>query len=528
MPGGIVAPRRAVVSVSDRTGLVDLAKALDGRGVEIVSTGGTAAHLREAGLDPLEVSGITGFPEMLGGRVKTLHPMIHGGILGGGPGARDSGEMAEHSIAPIDLVVVNLYPFESAAESGAGDSEMIEQIDIGGPAMLRSAAKNHARVAAVSDPSLYGELLGELAANGGGTTLDFRRRMAGIAFARTAQYDSTIGRWMAGRFGDGFPERELISGALDRGLRYGENPGQRAALYRTGNLRFGVAGAEQLHGKELSYNNICDADAALGLVSEFPAPGGFACVIVKHGNPCGVAVADGLADAFSRAYSCDSLSAYGGIVAFNSPVDGETASLLSGRFLEVVVAPGFSESALEVLSGRGALRLLKVDGSLGAMGTGLEWRQVSGGFLVQDRDSLCLDEGRLEVVTKRAPDSSEMTDLRFAFAVAKHAKSNAIVFAKGRRALGIGAGQMSRVDSVSIALAKARDPGRCDSPGDLEGCAAASDAFFPFPDALERIASSGARSVIQPGGSVRDSEIIARADEAGLAMVFTGVRHFRH
>ena len=520
---------RALLSVSDKTGLVPLAERLAGAGVELVSTGGTAAALRAAGLEVRDVSELTGFPEMLDGRVKTLHPAVHGGLLG----LRDRGAhrdaMAAHGIGPIDLLVVNLYPFEATAALGARYDDCIENIDIGGPAMLRAAAKNHAFVCALTDVEDYAPFLAELEATGG-TSLAFRKACALTVYSRTAAYDAAVSAWMAGALGEAAPRRRAAAGRLAQGLRYGENPHQAAAFYRDGSSRPGVATAVQLQGKELSYNNINDTDAAFELVAEFPPGDGPAVVIVKHANPCGVARADRLEDAYRAAFDCDRTSAFGGIVALNQPLDGPTARAIVEIFTEVVIAPGVSEEAAGIFAARKNLRLLTTEGLPDPRAPGLTWRQVAGGFLIQDRDSGRVTREGLKVVTRRAPTDREIEDLLFAWTVAKHVKSNAIVYAKGRATVGVGAGQMSRVDSTRIAARKAADMagalGLGASP--TVGSVVASDAFFPFADGLVTAAEAGATAVIQPGGSMRDAEVIAAADAAGLAMVFTGMRHFRH
>jgi phosphoribosylaminoimidazolecarboxamide formyltransferase/IMP cyclohydrolase len=509
--------RRALLSVSDKAGLLDLARGLAGRGVALVSTGNSAGMLREAGLAVTEVAQVTGSPEMLGGRVKTLHPRIHGGILGKRSDAGHVAEMEAQGILPIDLVVVNLYPFEATVARGASFEDIVEQIDVGGPAMIRAAAKNHADVAVLTDPADYGLLLEALKAHGG-TTGPFRRKLAQKAFARTAEYDAAISAWMAG--GEEAPQFRALTGRLVQTMRYGENPHQRAAFYRSPEAREGVATAHQLQGKELSYNNIADTDAAFELVAEFDEP---ACVIVKHANPCGAAVGASLLEAHSRALACDPLSAFGGIVAVNRPLDRATAEAIVEVFTEVVIAPGADQEAREVFARKGNLRLLVTGGIPDPRAKGPAWKQVAGGFLLQDRDAGFVSRAELKVVTRRAPSKEELSDLLFAWAVAKHVKSNAIVLAKGGATVGIGAGQMSRVDSAEVAARKmlrmAVPPG---AP------VLASDAFFPFADGIETAVRAGAVAVIQPGGSMRDAEVIAAADEAGLAMVFTGMRHFRH
>jgi phosphoribosylaminoimidazolecarboxamide formyltransferase/IMP cyclohydrolase len=498
--------------------------------VELLSTGGTSDLLREAGLAVRDVADLTGFPEMMDGRVKTLHPKVHGGLLAlrDKPSHREA--MEAHGIVPIDLLVVNLYPFEATVARGAGYEDCVENIDIGGPAMIRAAAKNHAFVNVVVDVEDYAALLDELAAHGGQTTLAFRRRLAQAAYARTAAYDAAVSGWMADAIGEAAPRRRAVAGTLRQTLRYGENPHQAAAFYTDGSARPGVATATQWQGKELSYNNINDTDAAFELVSEFAPGDGPACVIVKHANPCGVARGATLAEAYSRAFDCDRTSAFGGIVALNRPLDLATAKAITEIFTEVVIAPGADEDARANFAAKKNLRLLTTEGLADPAAAGLSFRQVAGGLLVQDRDNGRIRTADLRVVTKRAPTDAELSDLLFAWTVAKHVKSNAIVYAKGGATVGIGAGQMSRLDSSTIAALKARrmadELGLPESPA--RGSVVASDAFFPFPDGLLAAAEAGATAVIQPGGSVKDADVIAAADEAGLAMVFTGMRHFRH
>ncbi|CAA9495687.1 MAG: IMP cyclohydrolase / Phosphoribosylaminoimidazolecarboxamide formyltransferase [uncultured Sphingomonadaceae bacterium] len=522
--------RRALLSVSDKAGLAELATALSARGVELVSTGGTAAALRDAGLMVRDVAELTGFPEMMDGRVKTLHPAVHGGLLAARGNAEHEAALAANGIGEIDLLVVNLYPFEDTVAREAPDAEIIENVDIGGPAMLRSAAKNHAGVAVVTDPADYPALLAELAARDGATALPFRARLAAKAFAATAAYDAAIAAWFASGEGDGPPERLHLSFARVQSLRYGENPHQRAALYvPRGGAERGIAQAEQLQGKELSYNNLNDADAALELVAEF-AGGPPTCVIVKHANPCGVASGDTLLEAYRAAFQCDGVSAFGGIVAVNRPLDGETAEAITDIFTEVVVAPSATEEARARFAAKKNLRLLLTGALPDTRRGGLSLRSIAGGLLAQDRDAGALDEAGLRLVTKRAPTSQEMADLRFAWLVAKHVKSNAIVYVRDGAAAGIGAGQMNRLESARIAAWKAEDAARRAGWPEprTRGSAVASDAFFPFADGLLAAVEAGATAVIQPGGSVRDAEVIAAADEAGLAMLFTGMRHFRH
>ena len=522
--------RRALLSVSDKTGIVDFAAGLVRHGVVIVSTGGTADALRAAGIAVTEVSEVTGFPEIMDGRVKTLHPAIHGGLLAVRDDARHRSALDRHGIAAIDLLAVNLYPFEATEAAGAGFAECIETIDIGGPAMIRAAAKNHADVTVVVEPGDYAAVLAEMDANGGATLAETRRVLAAKAFARTAAYDAAVSGWLARETGrPGLPHR-AFGGRLVQALRYGENPHQQAWFYAGIEQRPGVATARQVQGKELSYNNINDTNAAFECVGEFDPDAAAAVVIVKHANPCGVATAATLADAYRLALRCDPVSAFGGIVAVNRPLDAAAAREIAQVFTEVVIAPAADDEALAVLAGKTGLRLL-ITGALPDPGApGLDVRSVAGGLLVQTRDDGTLDEGTLKVVTRRAPDARERADLAFAWKVAKHVKSNAIVFARDGATAGIGAGQMSRVDAARIAVMKAREAAQAaglDAPLTADSVAA-SDAFFPFPDGLLAVAEAGATAVIQPGGSVRDDEVIAAADAAGLAMVFTGMRHFRH
>lgn len=517
--------RRALISVSDKAGLLDLARALVAQGAEILSTGGSAKALRDAGVPVTEVSDYTGFPEILDGRVKTLVPKIHGGILGRRDLPAHVAQMHEHGIGPIDLVAVNLYPFEKTVASGADAETCIENIDIGGPALIRAAAKNHAHVVVLTDPAQYEGLIDAL--GNGGTTLDTRRFYAGAAYARTAAYDAAIAAWFAAQAQDAFPERFALAGQRAEILRYGENPHQQAAFYRDGSTRPGVATAVQVQGKALSYNNINDTDAAFEAVAEFDEP---AVVIVKHANPCGVAVSSALTTAWDQALRCDPVSAFGGIVALNRPLDAATAEKISTIFTEVIVAPDAAEDAKALLARKKNLRLLLTGGLPDPTAAGTVVRSVAGGFLAQTRDNGRIAPEALKVVTKRKPTEQEMQDLIFAFRVAKHVKSNAIVYAKDRTTVGIGAGQMSRVDSARIAASKSGEAAKTagQSAPLTQGSVAASDAFFPFADGLETIVAAGATAVIQPGGSIRDDEVIAAADAAGIAMVFTGMRHFRH
>ncbi len=527
----LVPVKRALISLSDKSGLERLADALSKRGVELVSTGGTAVRLREYGASPREISELTGFPEMMNGRVKTLHPKVHGGLLGVRDNAEHAAAMDEHQIAPIDLVVVNLYPFEATVMRGAAREEIIENIDIGGPSMVRSAAKNHAFVTCLTDPADYDALIAELEANDGATSSDFRKRMASKAFALTAAYDSMISQWFA--FADQqqrWPESWTFSSKLKMPLRYGENPHQQAALYvPEGPHARGVAQAQQVQGKELSYNNLNDANAALELVSEFRGSDP-TVVIVKHANPCGVATRGALVDAWAEALACDSVSAFGGIVAVNRPLDASTAEAIARIFTEVVVAPDADEDARAIFAKKKNLRLLLTGELLDPARGSQRMTVIPGGLLVQDGDNGCITPEQLKCVTRRPPTEQEQADCLFAWTVAKHVKSNAIVYAKDGVTAGIGAGQMNRRDSARIAALRASEAAETNGwprPRTV-GSAVASDAFFPFADGLFAAAEAGATAVIQPGGSIRDDEVIAAADEAGLAMLFTGMRHFRH
>ncbi len=520
---------RALLSVSDKTGLADFAKALRKHGVEIVSTGGTAKLLRDAGIAVTEIAAITGMPEMMDGRVKTLHPNIHGGLLAVRGNAAHEKALAEHAIPAIDLLAVNLYPFEKTVAAGADFDTCIETIDIGGPALIRAAAKNHASVTVVVDPADYPLVLAEMDANGGATTRALRKSLAGRAFARTAAYDAAIAAWFAEQLGERTPETRAIAGTLAEALRYGENPHQWAAFYRTSERRFGVATARQVQGKELSYNNLNDTDAAFELAAEFDPKVSAAVAIIKHANPCGVAIGESLAEAYRKALACDPTSAFGGIIALNRALDDEAAREIVKIFTEIIIAPDASDEAKAIVAEKKNLRLLLAGGLPDPKAQGLAFRSLSGGFLVQSRDNgvVAID---LKVVTKRKPSKEEFADLIFAFTVAKHVKSNAIVYAKDGATVGIGAGQMSRVDAARMAAWKAADAAKAQELAQslTEGSVAASDAFFPFADGLKAIAQAGATAVIQPGGSLRDDEVIAAADAAGLAMVFTGMRHFRH
>jgi phosphoribosylaminoimidazolecarboxamide formyltransferase / IMP cyclohydrolase len=523
---------RALLSVSDKSGLIEFARALAGHGIDLVSTGGTAKAIAAAGLKVTDVSELTGFPEMMDGRVKTLHPKVHGGLLAIRDNAEHAQSMKDHGIAPIDLLVVNLYPFEATVDNGAGFEECIENIDIGGPAMIRAAAKNHDDVAVVVESQDYQAVLDELAANKGATTLTLRRRLAAKAYARTAAYDAAISNWFARELKTDAPDFRAFGGRLIQPLRYGENPHQHAAFYRTPDRRPGVTTARQLQGKELSYNNINDTDAAYECLAEFDAARTAACVIVKHANPCGVAEGADLVSAYRRALACDSTSAFGGIIALNRTLDADAARAIVEIFTEVIIAPDATEEAIAVVAGssRRNLRLLLAGGLPDPRAVGLTAKTVAGGLLVQSRDNAVVDDMTLKVATRRAPTEAELRDLKFAFRVAKHVKSNTIVYARDLATVGIGAGQMSRIDSTRIAARKAQDAAdelKLTAPM-TRGSVVASDAFFPFADGLLVAIEAGATAVIQPGGSVRDDEVIKAADEAGIAMVFTGVRHFRH
>jgi phosphoribosylaminoimidazolecarboxamide formyltransferase/IMP cyclohydrolase len=517
--------RRALISVSDKAGLVPFARALAAAGVQILSTGGSARALRDAGVPVVEVSDHTGFPEILDGRVKTLVPQIHGGILGRRDLAMHVAQMETHKIAPIDLVAVNLYPFEQTVAGGGDDTDCVENIDIGGPALIRAAAKNHDFVVVLTEPAHYDAVLADIAEHGG-TSAPLRRSLAAAAFARTAAYDAAIAEWFAQQQGVAFPDRMIVSGALRQTLRYGENPHQQAAFYVSGN-RSGIATARQIQGKELSYNNLNDTDAAFECVAEFDEP---AVVIVKHANPCGVACAADLATAWDAALRCDPVSAFGGIVAVNRVLDEAAAERIAAIFTEVIVAPDATQAAQHILARKKNLRLLLTGGLPDPAAPGTMIRSVAGGFLAQSRDAGRIAASGLRVVTKRAPTAAELADLIFAFRVCKHVKSNAIVYAKGGATVGVGAGQMSRVDSARIAAWKGEAAGQAAGAvqGLTHGSVVASDAFFPFADGLEAAIAAGATAVIQPGGSVRDDEVVLAADKAGIAMVLTGMRHFRH
>jgi phosphoribosylaminoimidazolecarboxamide formyltransferase/IMP cyclohydrolase len=526
--------RRALLSVSDKTGLIAFAKGLAAHGTMLISTGGTAKALRDAGLTVADVAEVTGFPEMMDGRVKTLHSKIHGGFLSLRDKPDHAAAMREHGIEGIDLLVSNLYPFEATVAKGAGFEDTIEQIDIGGPAMTRSAAKNHDWVAVICDPQDYDTVLAEMTANNGATTLALRRKLAQVAFARTAAYDAAVSNWFADELAKGgdseAPRRRSFAGELRQPLRYGENPHQRAAFYVGGEQRFGVATAEQVQGRELSYINILDADAAFELVAEFTAAKKPACAIIKHANPCGVAIGSSFKDAYLRALKCDPVSRFGGIIALNGTLDGETAEEIAKIVTDVIIVPAATDEAKAEITRRKNARLLITGGLPDAYKPGWTVRSVAGGLLVQTRDDANADKLDLKVVTRKAPTDKQIEDLKFAFRVCKHVKSNTVVYAKDLATVGIGAGQMSRVDSARIAALKARDAAR--EAGLSEpltvGSVAASDAFFPFPDGLLAVAEAGATAVIQPGGSLNDKDVIAAADDAGIAMVFSGVRQFRH
>ncbi len=522
--------RRALLSVSDKTGLVEFATDLASLGVDLISTGGTARALQAAGLKVTDISSWTGFPEIMDGRVKTLHPKVHGGLLAVRSNPDHQAAMQDNDIGAIDLLAVNLYPFEQTLAGGGSYDELVENIDIGGPAMTRAAAKNHNDVTTIVDPADYASVIEEMRTHSGSTLQATRTRLAAKAFARTAAYDSIVSSWLLAEAGETLGPNRSLGGSLIQSLRYGENPHQSAGFYRTGEIREGVATAQQLQGKELSYNNINDTDAAFECVSEFDPSVAAACVIVKHANPCGVATADTALEAYRLALRCDPVSAFGGIVAFNRPIDEQTAQAVCEIFTEVIIAPGISEAAAGVFAAKKNLRILTTAGLADADQAGTSFKTVAGGFLVQSRDNGRVHGDDLKVVTKRRPSEQEMADLLFAFRVAKHVKSNAIIYAKDGATVGIGAGQMSRIDSSRVAAHKARDAADAANIAETltAGSVVASDAFFPFADGLLQAASAGATAIIQPGGSMRDDEVIAAADEKGLAMVFTGMRHFRH
>jgi len=522
--------KRALISVSDKTGLAEAATALASLGVELVSTGGTKTAIAAAGVAVKDVSELTGFPEMMDGRVKTLHPVVHGGLLGVRDAPDHAKAMADHGIGGIDLVYVNLYPFEATIAAGADYATAVENIDIGGPAMIRSAAKNHAYVCVCTELADVQEVIAELQAHGT-TPLHLRQQLAARAYARTASYDAAISNWFAKELRITTPKRRAFAGELTQTMRYGENPHQSAAFYRDpSDQRPGAATARQLQGKELSYNNIADSDAAFELVAEFDPNGPPACAIIKHANPCGVATGKTVLEAYERALACDPVSAFGGIIALNTTLDAPTATKILDLLTEVVIAPEIAPDAAALFGKKKNVRLLVTGGlpqrrdpMAGDLMPGELFKQVAGGFLVQSRDESRLTPADLKVVTKRAPTDDEIRDMLFAFTIAKHVKSNAIVYAKGGQTLGVGAGQMNRKDSARIAALRAADFGL-----DLKGSACASEAFFPFPDGLIQAADAGCTAVIQPGGSIGDKAVIEAADERGLAMVFTGVRVFRH
>ena len=518
---------RALISVSDKSGLEELGRFLQEHGVEILSTGGSAKALQDAGVAVKEVGDHTGFPEIMDGRVKTLHPKIHGGLLARRDLQSHIDAMDEHDIAPIDLLVVNLYPFEATVAKGADFETCIENIDIGGPALIRAASKNHDSVTVVTDPADYDIVMAEMRDNGGDTTSETRRRLAAAAYARTGAYDAAISGWFAEQTGEKFPRHFAMGGELAQTMRYGENPHQAAAFYRSGAARPGVGSAEQIQGKELSYNNLNDTDAAFELAAEFDDP---AVAIIKHANPCGVAEAGSIAEAYRLALRCDPVSAFGGIIAVNRPLDAATAEEMAELFLEVIIAPEIAADARAVLAKKKNLRVLETGAMPDPAADGMMVKPLAGGFLLQGRDNARISTTDLTTATKRAPTERELRDLLFAFAICKHVKSNAIVYVKDRATVGIGAGQMSRVDSCRIAARKSADA--AEAAGESEplakGSVVASDAFFPFPDGLLTAAEAGATAVIQPGGSIRDDEVIAAADEHDLAMVLTGIRHFRH
>ncbi|WP_313606352.1 bifunctional phosphoribosylaminoimidazolecarboxamide formyltransferase/IMP cyclohydrolase [Rhizobium sp.] len=522
--------RTALLSVSDKAGIIELAKALTEQGVRLLSTGGTHKAIAAAGLAVTDVSEVTGFPEIMDGRVKTLHPNVHGGLLSIRDDEEHVAAMKQHGIEGIDLAVINLYPFEEVRAAGGDYPTTVENIDIGGPAMIRASAKNHAYVAIVTDPADYVSLIEALKTNGGETEYAFRQKLAAKAYARTAAYDTAISNWFAEALEIETPAYRTIGGVLKEAMRYGENPHQSAGFYVTGENRPGVATATLLQGKQLSYNNINDTDGAFELIGEFAADQGPACAIIKHANPCGVATGSTLKDAYLRALACDSTSAFGGIIALNQLLDGETAEEIVKLFTEVIIAPEVSEEAKAIIAKKPNLRLLVTGGLPDPRSRGITAKTVAGGLLVQSRDSGVIEDVELKVVTKRAPTATEMEDLKFAYKVAKHVKSNAIVYAKQGQTAGIGAGQMSRIDSARIAGLKAEDAARAMGWAEpmTKGSAVASEAFFPFADGLLSAISAGATAVIQPGGSMRDAEVIAAADEHNVAMVFTGMRHFRH
>ena len=527
--GNMVVIKRALISVSDKNGLEGLAHALANHGVEILSTGGTARALSEFGVPVKEVSDYTGLPEMMDGRVKTLHPKVHGGLLALRDDPAHKKSMAEHQISAIDLIVVNLYPFEETVAKGADFMTCIENIDIGGPAMIRSAAKNHAYVTVSTDPSDYPKIIKEMAQNDGATCSELRQFLAAKAFARTGSYDSKIAAWFGAQRDEQFPDRLLVTAKKQDVLRYGENPHQKAAFYTTSDPRPGVATARQLQGKQLSYNNLNDTDAAFELVGEF-SPNEAAVAIIKHANPCGVAVDTDLLSAYKKALRCDPVSAFGGIIATNRPLDAAAAAAMVEIFTEVIIAPEADKEAIAIIASKKNLRLLLTGGLPDADAPGTILKSLSGGYLMQSRDNGRIVRNDLQVVSKRVPNDQEMSDLLLAFRICKHVKSNAIIYVKNGATVGIGAGQMSRVDSARIAAQKSEDAAKIADLSEpmTNGSVVASDAFFPFADGLLVAVEAGATAVIQPGGSVRDEEVIAAANDAGLAMVLTGMRHFRH
>jgi len=526
----LVPVRRALISVSDKSGIVDFARALSGKGVELVSTGGTSAALQREGLAVRDVSELTGFPEIMDGRVKTLHPLVHGGLLSIRDDAEHQDAMKQHNIQSIDLVVINLYPFEEVRFGGGDYASVVENIDIGGPAMVRASAKNHAYVAIVTDPADYARVLEALEQNNGSLPYRLRQELAAKAYARTAAYDAAISQWFAETLNVEAPEWRAFGGKLAQVMRYGENPHQQAGFYLIGEKRPGVATARQIQGKQLSYNNINDTDAAFELVSEFDPARTAAVAIIKHANPCGVAEGASIAEAYRKALACDPVSAFGGIVALNRTLEADAAEEISKIFTEVIIAPDATEEAQAIIAQKKNLRLLLTGGVADPRQAGLAAKTVAGGLLVQNRDNGVVDDLDLKVVTKRAPTEKELADLKFAFRVAKHVKSNAIVYTKDLATVGVGAGQMSRVDSARIAARKAQDAAEAAGLAEplTKGCVVASDAFFPFADGLLSAVEAGATAVIQPGGSMRDDEVIKAADEHGIAMVVTGMRHFRH
>ena len=522
--------KTALLSVSDKTGIIDLARALSDKGIKLLSTGGTSKAISQAGIPVEDVSSITNFPEIMDGRVKTLHPNVHGGLLAVRTDKDHQKAMAEQGIAPIDMAVINLYPFEETISKGADYDTSVENIDIGGPAMIRAAAKNHGFVNIVIDPTDYAEILEQLDTHKNHTSLELRKRLAHKAFARTATYDTAISNWFAEQVSSTMPLHRSFAGTLASEMRYGENPHQAAGFYKTGDVRKGVATATQLQGKQLSYNNINDTDAAFELVSEFNPENGPAVAIIKHANPCGVARGETLGEAYTKALACDPVSAFGGIIALNQTLDAASAEQIVEIFTEVIIAPDADEEARKIIAAKKNLRLLVTGGLPDPSQKGLAVKSVAGGLLVQDRDSRVIDDLDLKVVTKVQPTQSQLEDMCFAFQVAKHVKSNAIVYARDLATVGIGAGQMSRLDSSRIAAKKAVDAMEAANGSEVltKGSAVASDAFFPFPDGLISAIEAGATCAIQPGGSMRDNEVIAAADHAGIAMVFTGTRHFRH